>query len=71
MNLPYTIVIQWSEEDQCYLVHLQEFPTQQSHTHGETYEDAVKNPQEVLELLIEEYSEDAKELPKVKSFVFG
>lgn len=26
MKLPYTIVIQWSDEDGCYLVHLPEFP---------------------------------------------
>jgi len=69
MNLPYTIVIQWSEEDQCYLVHLPEFPTQQFHSHGETYQEAVKNAQEVLELLIEEYSEEGKALPEVKGLV--
>ncbi len=38
MNLPYTIVIQWSDEDNCYLVSLPEFPSQKFHTHGETYE---------------------------------
>lgn len=69
MNLPYTIVIQWSNEDQCYLVHLPEFPTQQFHTHGETYEEALKNAQEVLELLIEEYKEEGKELPHPSNLV--
>lgn len=64
MKLPYTIVIQWSDEDQCYLVHLPEFPSQPFHTHGDTYEEATKNAQEVLELLIEEYQEDGKPLPK-------
>ncbi|MGK7931086.1 MAG: type II toxin-antitoxin system HicB family antitoxin [Microcystaceae cyanobacterium] len=64
MKLPYTIVIQWSDEDQCYLVHLPEFPSQPFHTHGDTYEEAIKNAQEVLELLIEEYQEDGKPLPK-------
>ncbi|MGB3207779.1 MAG: type II toxin-antitoxin system HicB family antitoxin [Crinalium sp.] len=66
MNLPYTIVIQWSNEDQCYLVHLPEFPSQKFHTHGETYEEALKNAQEVLELLIEEYQQDGKALPQPK-----
>ena len=66
MNLPYTIVIQWSNEDQCYLVHLPEFPTQKFHTHGETYEEALENAQEVLELLIEEYKQDGKALPQPK-----
>ncbi len=64
MQLPYTIVILWSDEDQCYLVHLPEFPTQTFHTHGDTYEEALKNAQEVLELLIEEYKEDGKTLPQ-------
>ncbi len=64
MQLPYTIVILWSDEDQCYLVHLPEFPTQKFHTHGDTYEEALKNAQEVLELLIEEYKKDGKNLPQ-------
>ncbi|MBD2484969.1 type II toxin-antitoxin system HicB family antitoxin [Planktothrix sp. FACHB-1365] len=63
MKLPYTIVILWSDEDHCYLVHLPEFSTQQFHTHGETYEEALKNAQEVLELLIEDYEADGKTLP--------
>ncbi|MDB9315264.1 type II toxin-antitoxin system HicB family antitoxin [Spirulina sp. CS-785/01] len=40
MKLPDTIVIQWSDEDQCYLVHLPEFPSQKFHTHGDTYQEA-------------------------------
>lgn len=48
MKLHYTIVIQWSNEDQCYLVHLPDFPTQPFHTHGDTYEQALKNAQEAL-----------------------
>lgn len=67
MNLPYTIVISWSNEDQCYLVHLPEFPTQQFHTHGDTYQEALNNAKEVLELLIEEYEEDGKTLPQAQS----
>ena len=67
MNLHYTIIIQWSSEDKCYLVHLPEFPTQKYHTHGNTYEEAIKNPQEVIEMLIAEYQEYGKPLPVVKS----
>ncbi|MEH1909586.1 MAG: type II toxin-antitoxin system HicB family antitoxin [Nostoc sp.] len=36
MSDRYSIVIQWSDEDNCYLVHLPEFPWQQFHTHGQT-----------------------------------
>jgi predicted RNase H-like HicB family nuclease len=53
-NLPYSMVIVWSDEDDCYLVHLPDFPEQKFRTHGETYEEAAKNGQEVLELLLED-----------------
>jgi antitoxin HicB len=67
MNLPYTIIIQWSSEDKCYLVHLPEFPPQKYHTHGDTYEEAIKNAQELIAMLIAEYQEDGKPLPLAKS----
>ncbi|MEM9540427.1 MAG: type II toxin-antitoxin system HicB family antitoxin [Cyanobacteria bacterium P01_E01_bin.42] len=69
MNLHYTIVIQWSDEDCCYLVHLPEFPSQTYHTHGETYEEALQNAREVLELLIEEYQQDRKTLPQPQPLI--
>ncbi|CAC5342850.1 MULTISPECIES: type II toxin-antitoxin system HicB family antitoxin [Planktothrix] len=63
MNSQYSILIQWSDEDQKYVVSLPEFGPY-AHTHGETYEEALKNGQEVLELLIEDYQARGKELPK-------
>ena len=59
------MVIVWSDEDECYLVHLPDFPEQQFRTHGETYEEAARNGQEVLELLLE----DAQPLPKPLPFL--
>ncbi|NJM77225.1 MAG: type II toxin-antitoxin system HicB family antitoxin [Acaryochloridaceae cyanobacterium RU_4_10] len=52
--LRYEMVITWSEENQCYLVHLPDFPEQHYRTHGDTYEEAARNGQEVLELLSED-----------------
>jgi predicted RNase H-like HicB family nuclease len=52
--LPFEMVITWSNEDNCYLVHLPDFPEQHYRTHGDTYEEAARNGQEVLELLLEE-----------------
>ncbi len=52
--LRYEMVITWSEVNQCYLVHLPDFPEQHYRTHGETYEEAARNGQEVLELLLED-----------------
>jgi antitoxin HicB len=71
MNLNYTILIQWSQEDQCFVVMLPEFNNvSQPVTHGDTYEEALKNAQEVLELLIEIYQEDGKELPQPKNILY-
>ncbi|MCC5620118.1 type II toxin-antitoxin system HicB family antitoxin [Nostoc sp. CHAB 5715] len=66
--MKYTIVIQWSEENQCYVVLLPEFTyIMQPCTHGETYEEALKNAQEVLEMLIESSLADGETLPEPKT----
>ena len=69
MNINYTMVIKWSDEDQCYLVHLPDFPFQEYHTHGDTYEEAAKHGREVIETYIEIYQEDGKELPLPKDIL--
>ena len=67
MKTLYTITIQWSEEDQCYVVSLPEWG-EYCHTHGDTYEEALKNAQEVLELLIESALNNNEDLPKPNIF---
>lgn len=62
-KLKYAMNIQWSEEDNCYLVGLPDFPGQQWRTHGDTYAEAVANGVEVLELLIEDYQLAGEPLP--------
>jgi len=62
MNHHYSIVIRWSDEDQAYLVVLPEFGPQPQ-THGATYDEAIKNAQEVLELLIDTYQAEGWKLP--------
>jgi predicted RNase H-like HicB family nuclease len=62
----YAMLIVWSDEDNCYLVHLPDFPEQKFRTHGDTYEEAAKNGQEVLELLLQY---DGLPLPKPESVV--
>ena len=42
MSSRYTIIIQWSAEDQCYVVSLPEWGDY-CHTHGDTYEEALHN----------------------------
>ena len=69
----YSMVIEWSEEDQAFLVTLPEWsglvntPT----THGDTYEEAVRNGNEVLELLIESTLEDGDPLPQPKMYAYA
>ncbi|CAD5941592.1 type II toxin-antitoxin system HicB family antitoxin [Planktothrix agardhii] len=67
MKSSYTIIIQWSEEDQCYVVSLPEWG-EHCHTHGDTHEEALKNAQEVLELLIESAVNNDEPLPKPQLF---
>jgi antitoxin HicB len=67
--MKYTITIQWSEEDNCFVVFLPEFEdVMQPVTHGDTYEEALKNAQEVLELLIESALNNKENLPKPNIF---
>jgi antitoxin HicB len=65
MKSRYRVNIVWSEEDCCYLVELPEFAheLQRYFTHGNTYQEAVANAQEVLELLVEDYEAQGKSLP--------
>jgi predicted RNase H-like HicB family nuclease len=63
MNLRYTMIIQWSEEDQLYLVQFPEFPGQKFITHGKTYREAAENGQEALEGLISVLQDNNQPLP--------
>jgi predicted RNase H-like HicB family nuclease len=47
MKYHYSIIIQWSQEDQLFLVTLPEFTdVMQPCTHGKNYEEAVQNAQD-------------------------
>jgi antitoxin HicB len=62
--MKYTIIIQWSEEDRCFVVFLPEFEdVMQPVTHGDTYDEAFQNAQEVLDLLVESALEAGQPLP--------
>ena len=66
----YSMVIEWSEEDQAYLVTLPEWTERviTPSTHGDTYEEAVRNGNDVLEFLIEGTLEDGEPLPQPKVY---
>ena len=60
----YQMIIQWSNEDSCFLVALPDFPGQYWRTHGDTYEEAVVNGKEAIESLIISYEADGEPLPQ-------
>jgi predicted RNase H-like HicB family nuclease len=68
--MKYTVVIQWSEEDCCFVSSLPEFSDfiVQPVTHGDTYEEALKNAQEVLTMVTEVYQQEGRYLPEFHDF---
>ena len=69
--LHYSMLIEWSEEDQVYLVTLPEWADHvlMPATHGSTYAEAVQHGQEVLELLVNSAIRDGEPLPSPKTHV--
>ena len=63
----YIMLIQWSNEDECFVVSLPEWG-EFCHTHGNSYEEAVRNGQELLSFLIESTLESEENLPNPQTF---
>ena len=70
-HLHYSILIEWSDEDQVYLVTLPEWADRvmMPATHGSTYTEAAQNGQEVLEMLVSSASAEGQPPPKPKTHV--
>ena len=51
----YSMIIQWSQEDQLFLVTIPEFSERViiPCTHGKTREQAIRNGEEVIEMYLE------------------
>lgn len=62
----YSMVIEWSDEDQTYIVSTPEFPG--NYTHGDTYEEAVKQGNDLIASLIMWTLWDGKSLPQPRVF---
>lgn len=67
-SLQYSMLIEWSDEDQAYLVTLPEWANQviMPVTHGDTYDEAVRQGQEALRLLIKSAQKEGEPLPTPK-----
>lgn len=63
----YSMVIQWSPEDDAFLVSLPEWEGRVFNpvTHGDTYEEAAKHGLEALEGIVAVALEDGESLPDV------
>ena len=69
--LRYSMHIQWSDEDNAFLVTLPEWEGRAYNpaTHGDTYEEAVRNGQIALEHLMSIAEENGEPLPAPKGMV--
>jgi len=60
----YEMIIYWSDEDNAYIVEVPELPG--CVADGRTYEEAIKNAQNVIEEWIETAKELGREIPAPK-----
>jgi predicted RNase H-like HicB family nuclease len=65
-RLHYSVMMQWSDDDQGYLVTLPEWEGRVFNpvTHGETYEDAIKQAHEALSALVSSARQHGESLPE-------
>ncbi|HKV84583.1 MAG TPA: type II toxin-antitoxin system HicB family antitoxin [Ktedonobacterales bacterium] len=68
--MKYSMVIQWSDEDQVYVVSLPEWEAvgHTGHVHGKTYAEAVRQGEELIENLIEWAKQDGSPIPAPRVF---
>lgn len=66
----YSLLIQWSNEDKCYVVAAPEWEglVLMPFTDGKTYKQAAKHGQQVLEMLIAIRHRDGQSLPLPKTY---
>lgn len=62
----YSMIIEWSEEDQAFIVTVPELPG--CRTHGDTYEEAIKQGQDAIESWIMAALADNDPIPPPKVF---
>ncbi|MEM7554760.1 MAG: type II toxin-antitoxin system HicB family antitoxin [Cyanobacteria bacterium P01_A01_bin.84] len=59
MTLRYEIILYWSQEDEAFIAEVPELPG--CFTDGESYQEALKN----VEIVMEEWIETAQELGRI------
>lgn len=65
----YSMIIQWSNEDQLFLVTIPEFADLviMPCTHGKTREEAIRNGEEVIELYLEAWQAEGQPIPEAST----
>lgn len=65
----YSMTIQWSDEDQLFLVTVPEFVGQvlMPCTHGTTREKAIQNGEEVIEMYLESWKAEGELIPEPRT----
>ena len=63
----YSMIIEWSDEDQAYIVTVPELPG--CRTHGETYEEAVRQGQDAIESWIMVAQADNEPIPSPRRYI--
>jgi len=64
MESKYEVIIYWSEDDQAFIAEVPELPG--CAADGKTYEEALKNVEEIIKEWIETAKETGRTIPKPK-----
>lgn len=66
----YSLLIEWSDEDQTYIVSFPEWEQAGHlvHTHGDTYQQAVEQGQDLLAFMIQSAQDDGEALPEPRVY---
>jgi predicted RNase H-like HicB family nuclease len=65
----YSMTLQWSEEDQLFLVTIPEFTEKviMPCTHGKTREEAIRNGEDVIEMYLEAWQSEGELIPEPRT----
>jgi predicted RNase H-like HicB family nuclease len=71
MKTNYSMIIQWSDIDQIFVVTIPEFADRlrMPCTHGDTHEDAAQAGLELIETFLEIWEEEGKSIPEPRALV--
>ncbi len=61
----YEIIIDWSNEDECYVVKIPDLPG--CMCHGNTREEAARNAGDAIEFYLDNLEEDGRPIPQPRS----